>query len=116
MNKPLLDIPQPPHNSRLLPTQDYNPIYVDEPSQEQINKQNLLKNKASGQLFRIIVLSTLFFIILSHPILYKITHKAVQYIVTTPFNIINQDQCPTLKGIFVHAGLFFIIMLFVVYY
>jgi hypothetical protein len=78
MAKSLLDIPQPPNNFNLLPTQDYNPLIYDEPTNEQIIKKERINNKKTGQLFRIVVLSSLFFIILSQPVLYKITHKVAQ--------------------------------------
>lgn len=115
MNKPLLNIPQPPNNFKLLPTQDYNPVYQDQPTEEQLIKENKIKNKASGQIFRVVFLSTLFFVLLSQPVLYKITHKISHYIVTTPLNLINSEGLPTTIGILVHGAIFFIILLFVAY-
>ena len=109
-----LDIPQPPNNFKLLPTQDYNPAIYDEPSDAQIMKKNRIKNKESGQLFRIVVLASIFFILLSQPVVYKITHKIAQYLMSSPINIMYDDKYTT-TGTLVHGVLFFIIMLFIVY-
>ena len=109
-----MNIPQPPSNFKLLPTQDYNPVYVDQPNEEQIDRNNRIKNRETGQLFRIVFLSTLFFILLSQQFVYKISHNILQYLMSTPISTMNSEGCPTTKGILVHGVIFFIIMLFVV--
>lgn len=93
----------------------YNPVYEDPDNNIKKKRASHVRDKGTGALIRIILLSTLFFIILSQPVLYKITHKAGQYLLSVPFEIMGNEGCPTTKGILLHAAIFLIIMLFIVF-
>jgi len=93
----------------------YNPLYEDPDDNIKKKRASQVHDKGIGALIRIILLSTVFFIILSQPVLYKITHKAAQYLLSVPFEIMGNEGCPTTKGILLHAAIFFVIMLFVLF-
>jgi hypothetical protein len=113
-----MNIEQPPSLIGLATQSDavkYNPVFQDPYADENQEIREKIDNRSKGALFRIVLLATLFFIVFSQNVVYKLTHKASQYIMSSPIDIINADGLTTPKGIFVHALLFFIIMLFVVF-
>lgn len=114
-----MDIEQPPSLIGLATQSDggfaYNPKYNDPYEKDKAEYENKIKDKTTGALIRIIIIATALFIVFSQRVLYKITNKASQYMMSTPIHIIDEMGSPTTKGVFVHALLFFIIMLFVVF-
>jgi len=114
-----MNIEQPPSLIGLATQSDgvlkYNSVFEDPYNNQKKRDENTLQDKSKGALFRFVLLSTICFIILSQPVFYKLTHKASQYIMSSPIDIVNNEGFSTPKGIFVHALLFFIIMLFIIF-
>jgi hypothetical protein len=110
-----MNIEQPPSNFSVLPTQKYDPVYKEEPDEAQEMRREQAANRSRGQLFRIVVLASIFFVLLSQPVAYRITHKLAQAVMSSPISFINGEGCATATGIIGHGVIFFIIMLFIVY-
>jgi hypothetical protein len=108
MNKsqPLLNIPQPP-NSIAFAQQQYQPVFQEQPDDDKVIRA---KNRQIGKIFRNAIIATIIFWLLSQPFAYKISHTLAQYILSSPFYIINDEGCATAKGSGVHALLFFVIV------
>jgi hypothetical protein len=102
---------QPPSLIGLATQSKYQPVY-DDTAEKQEEVVSKVKDKNKGQIIRAVLFGTLFFIILSQPIIYKITNKIAQVVMSSPINIIDADNCATRSGIFVHAAIFFIALLF----
>jgi len=107
-------IEQPPSLIGLSTQSKYQPIY-DDTEDKQKEFVTKVKDKNKGEIIRSVIFGTLFFIILSQPVIYKITNKIAQVIMSSPINIVDADNCATRSGIFVHAAIFFIILLFTVF-
>jgi hypothetical protein len=107
-------IQQPPSLIGLATQSKYQPVtdYTDEKQKEFVTK---VKDRNKGEIIRSVIFGTLYFIILSQPVIYKISNKIVQVIMSSPINIIDADNCATRSGIFVHAAIFFIVLLFTVF-
>lgn len=110
----LNSLQQPPTLIGLASQSKYQPVY-DDTAEKQEQIVTKVKDKNKGAIFRSILFGTVFFILLSQPVIYKITNKIAQVIMSSPINIIDADNCATRSGIFVHATIFFIIMLFTVF-
>lgn len=72
-------------------------------------------DRQTGRFFKIAVISTILFFLLSYPATYRILNH-LYYLVTNKANeIVSESGCTTLKGNFIHSAAFFAIMLYVVY-
>lgn len=105
---------QPPSLIGLATQSKYQPVY-DNDNDNLEKQEEIVKDKNKGQIIRTVLFGTLFFIILSQPIIYKITNKIAQVVMSSPINIVDADNCATRSGIFVHATIFFIVLLFTVF-
>lgn len=73
------------------------------------------QDKSKGKQFKISVISTFLFLLLSNPITYRITNQLYQIITNRMYQVIGEDGSPTFKGIVIHAAIFFAISIFVVF-
>jgi hypothetical protein len=114
-----MDIEQPPSLIGLATQSQsaakYNPVYEDPYEDEYKEKKEKKKDRETGSLLRVAIISTLLFVFLSQPILYKLSHKASQYMMTSPIDIVTNEGFATPKGILIHGVLFFIFMLFIIF-
>ena len=67
--------------------------------------------KKKGGLFRIAVIATFAFVILSNNIAYKVVNQIYSLVTGNINHIIGEDGCPTYKGLLIHTGVFFVLML-----
>ena len=71
--------------------------------------------KKKGGLFRIAVIATFAFVILSNNIAYKVINQIYNAVTGNINHIMGEDGCPTYKGLAIHAGIFFLLMLILLF-
>jgi hypothetical protein len=70
------------------------------------------KDKNKGQRFRIAVIATILFVILSSASAYRLTNQLYQAVTNRMYQIIGEDSNPTFKGIVIHSIIFFLIVMY----
>jgi hypothetical protein len=73
------------------------------------------KDKNKGYKFRIAVITTILFIVFSHPATYRLTNQIYQALTNRMYQVIGEDSNPTFKGIVIHSILFFLIIMYNLY-
>lgn len=97
-----------PQNSMLPPPTIAKSINKTAQVAAQVDRQ-------TGRFFKIALLSTVLFFLLSYPATYRVLNH-LYYLVTNKANeIVGESGCTTLKGNVIHSGVFFAIMLYIVY-
>lgn len=61
----------------------------------------------TGTKFRHAFYAAVLFFLLSHPIAYRITNQLFGIVTGAPHDVVGETGCTTLKGAFLHAVLFF---------
>lgn len=74
--------------------------------------QQQTPEKQKGRIFNTAFVATIAFVALSHPIAYRIMNQAFHVITSAPNEIIGENGAITLKGIALHAAIFFVVMMF----
>jgi hypothetical protein len=70
------------------------------------------EDKQKGKQFKIAVISTILFLILSHSATYRLSNQIYQAVTNRMYQLITEESIPTFKGMFIHALAFFIIVIF----
>ncbi len=71
--------------------------------------------RSKGRLFKIAVFATAAFVLLSNNIVYNLANKLYAAVTSHTDHIMNESGCPTLKGIGIHAGVFFVFMMILLF-
>lgn len=99
----------------MLPPPTMSSLYDPRPpniynSDNEIHKNK--EDKQKGKHFKIAVLSTFIFIVLSNMNTYRLSNQIYQAVTNRMYQLITEDGMPTFKGIFIHSLIFFIIIMF----
>jgi hypothetical protein len=62
-----------------------------------------------GRKIKIAFYAAILFVILSYSGTYRLVNTAVSAITNKPFDVVSEDGSPTIKGVFLHTLLFFVI-------
>jgi len=73
------------------------------------------RDKNKGQKFRIAVIATISFVILSSPAAYRLTNQLYQALTNRMYQVISEDSNATFKGIVMHSIVFFLIIMYNLY-
>lgn len=95
-----------------IPPQGLQPVYANRmypPSQNVLQETSSMK---MGRKIKATFYSALLFIILSYGGTYRVTNIILSAFMNSSFDIVNEEGCPTVKGIFLHTVIFFIIAFF----
>lgn len=96
-----------------IPPQGIQPIYAnrmyDRSNGAYMQETSSMK---MGRKIKATFYSAILFIILSYGGTYRVTNNILSAFMNSDFEIINDEGCPTMKGIFLHTVLFFIIAFF----
>jgi hypothetical protein len=68
-----------------------------------------------GYMFKIAVVSTILFVLLSHNMAYKIANHIYTAITSKNDVLMTDEGCPTVRGILLNAGIFFLIIMVVTF-
>jgi hypothetical protein len=84
-------------------------------TQPQRDSTTVYIEKKKGGLFRIAVIATFAFVILSNNIAYKVVNQIYNAVTGNINHIMSEDGCPTYKGLLIHAGIFFVLILILLF-
>jgi hypothetical protein len=84
------------------------------PAISNIVETTQVMERKAGKYFKIAVLASLAFFFVSHMTAYKVTNQ-VYKLFSSGTQLIEENGMPSLKGNLIHSGIFFIIMLVIVY-
>lgn len=94
--------------------QDITSMYQSELQKQRgppVPPEVVYKERALGSMFKIAVIATILFIVLSHNMAYAIINSVYSTVTGTHSELVSEETgCPTLRGIMFNAGLFFICM------
>jgi hypothetical protein len=74
------------------------------------------KDRRSGYLFKIAVYATRLFFVLSNGIAFKTVNKIVATFTSNANLIVDESGFPTLKGNLIHTGVFFVIIVMLLFF
>ena len=92
----------------------YNTSTPSSQSQSQMNKI-VYNEKRKGYMFKIAVISTILFIILSNPFTYTVLDRIYTAITNNYSYILNDNGYPTLKGTLINATIYFILIMITIF-
>lgn len=102
-------VPQPPTSNI-----DLNAAYSAERARAKPRPppaQVAYLEKRKGRLFKIALFATVAFVLLSNNVAYNMANKLYAAFTSHTDHIVDDMGCPTLKGIGIHAGVFFLFMM-----
>ena len=113
LNPPVATTPSQPPDILSLYTNPNSKVDANASKQSQ-NTPSI--HKQYGSLFKIAVISTILFILLSHHMTYTVFNQI--YAVFTKNNnyFMSSEGCPTMNGILSNAAIFFVTLLVMLYY
>jgi hypothetical protein len=118
---PLLN-PPVPQNVRQQPITgnlDLNAAYEAENRKKRgppVPPEVVYKERRMGSMFKIAVISTVLFVLLSHNMAYKVVNQIYGTFTGKHDMLFTEEEgCPTVRGILVHGGVFFIIMMILMF-
>ena len=71
--------------------------------------------KKKGQQLRVAILSTIAFAVLSHAAAYRIAESINSAVTGNYWEILTESQLPTSRGLLVMSGIFFTVMLYLMF-
>ena len=72
-------------------------------------------DKTKGKQFKIAVITTIMFLVLSNIGTYKLSNQIYQAVTNRMYQLIGEEGFPTFKGMMIHAAIFFVIAIFIVF-
>jgi len=116
LNPPVVaSIQQPPSLVQMYADSKAASAAATQQPQHQRDPATVYIEKKKGGLFRIAVIATFAFVILSNNIAYKVINQIYNAVTGNINHIIGEDGCPTYKGLLIHAGVFFVLMLILLF-
>lgn len=100
----------------MLPPPTVSSIYDPRPPQiynsDNYDYKHKKEDKTKGKQFKIAVISTILFLVLSNLATYRLSNQIYQAVTNRMYQLIGEDSLPTFKGIAIHSAIFFAIMIF----
>jgi hypothetical protein len=104
-----------PNNMMLPPISGLMPSPAIAQSINKTAQAAQIVDRQVGRFFRIAILSTILFFILSYSATYRVMNHLYYLVTNNQHQIIGENGFITVKGSFVHSAIFFVLMLYVVY-
>ena len=96
-----------------IPPQGLQPIYANRIyDRSGAYVQQETSSLKMGRKIKATFYSAILFIILSYSGTYRVTNNILSAFMNSNFEVVNEEGCPTMKGLFLHTVLFFIVAFF----
>lgn len=114
-----LYVPPPIMNIPVSNNLDLNAAYEAEKLKKRgppIPEAVQYKERHLGTLFKTVIWATVAFVLLSHNIAYRLVNQIYSTVTGRYYELLSEDTGnPTLKGVCLHAGIFFVLMMILVF-